>query len=86
MFDNNTYSVLYGLYRYLSPILTLWYVYLFFFRLYPRLAKASLMAQTHRINPDAVGSISDTDVAVYAIVSQLVVSSFVKHFSNKTKS
>lgn len=83
MFDNHTYSILFGLYRYVSPILTLWYVYLFFFRLYPRLAKASLIAETAKVDPEGVEGITDQDVRGYMIMTQLVVSVLMNLIRNK---
>jgi len=83
MFDNHTYSILFGLFQYISPILTLWYIYLFFFKLYPRMAKASLISQTYRRNPREVKEITNEEVLSHLILSQVIVSFLMKMFERR---
>ncbi len=77
MFDNHTYSVLYGTFQKIEPFLTLWYVYLYFFKLYPRMAHASLVSQTYKRNPGAVKHITNKDVVMHASVIQIAVSTLM---------
>lgn len=83
MFDNHTYSFLYGLFQKISPFLTIWYIYLYFFRLYPRMAKASLISETHKRNPEQVKNIRDEDVAGYMILSQFTISALMRLLGNR---
>ena len=85
MFSNETYSFLYGLFHYIGPCLTVWYVYLYFIKLYPRMARASLMAQTYRRDPSAVGSITNKDVVVHALIIQTITSIALKLIEKRKK-
>lgn len=74
MFNNTTYSILYGFFRKIEPFLTLWYLYLYFWKLYPRMAKASLLATRGQRSVTGKATVSADEVKGYVVISQLGVS------------
>ena len=82
MFDNETYSFLYYLHLRIQPIFTIWYLYLYFWKLYPRIAKASLMA-TQAKATGVHRTPSHEEVGAYMVISQLAVSWLMRNKNRK---
>lgn len=83
MFDNETYSFLYGLFYKIQPFLTVWYLYLFFWKLYPKMAKASLMSIQSR-RSSSQEEPTQQDILGYLALSQVVTAWLISNFKRKS--
>lgn len=74
MFNNETYSFLYGLFSRIQPLLTFWYLYLYFWKLYPLMAKASLLATRGQQSATGKAKVTEEEIKGYVMLTQLAVS------------
>jgi len=73
MFQNETYSFLFGVYERISPLLTIWYVYLYYFKLLPKLAEASLSYRNENVYEDNEQPIKYKEIFQRIVLAQVIV-------------